>query len=68
MTRAKLTREKQYLGDGVYIQLDERDCVVLTTEDGVAVTNRIVLEGEVFTAAMNYVISQLGKRMWGLTQ
>jgi len=38
---------KLYLGDAVYVELDDEDCVVLTTEDGVSVTNRIVLEPEV---------------------
>ncbi len=35
-----------YLGDGVYADFDGF-AVVLTTEDGVSVTNRIVLEPEV---------------------
>ena len=38
---------KTYLGDGVYVELDEVGAVVLTTENGIAVTNRIVLEPEV---------------------
>lgn len=39
---------KTYLGDGVYVEFDDRTLdVVLTTENGVAVTNRIVLEPEV---------------------
>lgn len=38
---------KLYLGDAVYVELDELDRLVVTTEDGVTVTNRIVLEPEV---------------------
>lgn len=40
---------KMYLGDGVYAELDGLD-VVLTTEDGIRATNRIVLEPEVLDA------------------
>ena len=45
---------KWYLGDGVYVDVDERG-VVLTTENGIAVTNTIVLEPEVWTALHRYV-------------
>jgi hypothetical protein len=41
--------EKPYLGDGVYVEHDGF-AFVLTTEDGIRVTNRIVLEPEVYTA------------------
>ena len=39
--------QKRYLGDGVYIDFDGF-ALVLTTEDGISVTNRIVLEEEVY--------------------
>lgn len=39
--------DKTYLGDGVYAENDEFGDIVLTTETGVEVTNRIVLEPEV---------------------
>ncbi len=45
---------KQYLGDGVYVDWDDRG-LVLTTEDGIDVTNAIILEPEVFTALVAYV-------------
>jgi hypothetical protein len=45
---------KVYLGDGVYLALDGPD-LVLTTEDGIRVTNRIVLEPEVYQALLYYV-------------
>jgi hypothetical protein len=37
---------KVYLGDGVYAEFDRGE-IVLTTENGIDVTNRIVLEPEV---------------------
>ena len=40
---------KQYLGDGVYLQFDGF-AYVLTTEDGVSVSNTIVLEPSVLTS------------------
>lgn len=39
--------EKQYLGDGVYLEPNHFGGVDLTTENGVDVTNLIVLEPEV---------------------
>lgn len=38
---------KTYLGDGVYVALDEpAGAVVLTTENGIETTNTVVLEME----------------------
>ena len=45
---------KQYLGDAVYVD-DDGFGVVLTTEDGVRVTNRIVLEPAVVDALLLYL-------------
>lgn len=45
---------KNYLGDGVYVEYDGFG-LVLTTEDGVSVTNRIVLEPEVWHSLEEYV-------------
>jgi len=45
---------KEYLGDGVYVELD-RDDVVLTTGDGIQVTNRIVLEMDVLENLKDYL-------------
>lgn len=47
---------KQYLGDGVYGEIDAHGCVVLTTEDGIRTTNSIVLEPEVLTAFQQWVV------------
>lgn len=40
---------KRYIGDGVYAEFDGYS-IVLTTENGVSVSNRIVLEPEVMHA------------------
>lgn len=45
---------KQYIGDGVYVDFDGW-ALVLTTENGVETTNRIVLETEVYTGLVEYV-------------
>ncbi len=45
---------KQYLGDGAYVDYDGY-ALVLTTEDGIRATNRIVLEPEVYHALVAYV-------------
>lgn len=45
---------KEYLGDGVYVEIIGR-VLVLTTENGISVTNTIYLEGEVYSALDNYV-------------
>lgn len=47
---------KQYLGDGVYIEKLESDgLLVLTTEDGINVTNRIYIDFEVRDALIKYL-------------
>lgn len=48
------SKTKAYLGDGAYVDWD--GCgLVLTTEDGVSVTNRVVLEPDVYEALRRYV-------------
>ncbi len=49
---------KEYIGDGVYVEHDGY-ALVLTTENGISVTNRIVLEAEVYEALTGYVQSQI---------
>lgn len=46
---------KEYLGDGVYIQLSPQGAIILTTEDGMRATNTIVLETEVLLELNNYL-------------
>jgi hypothetical protein len=43
-----------YVGDGVYVEYDGFS-LILTTEDGVSTTNRIVLEPEVYNSLVNFV-------------
>jgi hypothetical protein len=50
MPSQEVRTEKAYLGDAVYIDIDDALGVVLTTEDGIRATNRIVLEPEVLAA------------------
>jgi hypothetical protein len=45
---------KTYLGDGAYVDFDGY-ALVLTTENGIRETNRIVLEPEVYAALLEYV-------------
>lgn len=46
---------RRYLGDGVYVAFDVSTLnVILTTEDGLRATNRIVLEPEVLDALGNF--------------
>ena len=47
-------KRKVYLGDSVYLQIDERG-VVLTTENGYGPTNTIVLEPEVWFQLKRFV-------------
>ena len=46
---------KHYIGDGVYVERDELGGLVLTTEDGISVTNTIYLETGVYAALLRYV-------------
>lgn len=46
--------KKQYIGDGVYAEFDGW-ALVLTTENGIETTNRIVLEDSVYAALVAYV-------------
>jgi hypothetical protein len=45
---------KQYIGDGVYVAIDCND-IVLTTEDGISVTNTVILEPQVLAALIEYL-------------
>jgi hypothetical protein len=44
---------KEYLGDSVYVEMDERG-FVLTTDNGMGASNTIVLESEVINALFGY--------------
>ncbi len=53
MTEKLYLTEKRYLGDAVYVGFDGYH-IVLTTEDGVEVSNAIYLEPMVFDALVKY--------------
>lgn len=48
-------KEKEYLGDSVYAQIDEYDNLILTTENGIEASNTIILEPSVVRALMTYL-------------
>jgi hypothetical protein len=50
---------KEYIGDGVYVEF-VGGVLTLTTENGVEVTNAIVLEHDVFIALLAYAQRQRG--------
>jgi hypothetical protein len=50
-----ISMNKQYLGDGVYVETDECNGVILTTENGLEVTNRIFLNSMVYRDLVKYV-------------
>lgn len=50
-----MSQLKDYLGDGVYADFDGFQ-ITLTTENGIDVTNTIVLEPEVMAALKNYEV------------
>lgn len=49
-----MSERKRYIGDGVYVDVDGY-AVILTTEDGICTTNRIVLEPQVVTSLELYL-------------
>lgn len=52
--------KKSYLGDSVYVEI-EHGMIKLTTENGVAATNTIYLELEVYEALKIYVEKIIAK-------
>ena len=56
--------DKIYLGDGVYVNYDGY-CLCLTTENGISVTNTIVLEPKAYNALVSYVdLLDRRRRLW----
>jgi len=50
-----VSTRKAYLGDGAYVDFDGY-ALILTAEDGITVTNTIVLEPEVYAELVKYVM------------
>ncbi len=46
---------KEYLGDGVYAQYTSYGDIILTTEDGIRQTNRIILEPNVIQVFLDFI-------------
>lgn len=49
-----MSEHRAYIGDGVYVDIDPDLGIVLTTENGIEVTNRIVLEPDVLLSFVVY--------------
>lgn len=62
-----MNKTKRYLGDGVYASRDEYD-LILTTEDGITVRNRIVMEPEVLRNLFEYLQLDVKTRPSAFTQ
>lgn len=45
---------KEYIGDGIYAEVQD-DVLVLTTENGIEVTNTIVVDISNYDALLNYM-------------
>lgn len=45
---------KTYIGDGAYAEFDGYS-IILTTENGISIQNRIVLEPEVYESLVRFV-------------
>jgi len=47
--------QKTYLGDGVYVDLTEWGEIILTTEDGLQETNKVLMDGSVLANFEEYL-------------
>jgi hypothetical protein len=52
--------KREYLGDGVYATRGDYGDITLTTEDGVRVTNTVVLEREVIGELVRFIATMSG--------
>ena len=46
---------KEYLGDGVYAALSEYGEIILTTETGIEITNRIYLADDILNTLIKFL-------------
>lgn len=46
---------KEYLGDSVYIQIDSVGRIVLTTEDGLSISNTIYIDQTIMRGILDYL-------------
>ena len=47
---------KEYIGDGVYVEADPYGHLILTSEDGISVLNKIYLEPSVYKNLVEYAV------------
>lgn len=47
--------DKLYIGDSVYVEKDDFNGIILTTENGISTSNSIVLEPEVINSLLMYL-------------
>lgn len=50
-----MIKPPMYLGDAVYVRMDEFNGITLTTENGITTTNEIYLEPEVWQNLLEYM-------------
>lgn len=50
-----MNRNKEYLGDGVYVEISPYGEVILTTENGYETTNTIALEDSVWSNLQMFI-------------
>lgn len=50
-------KPKRYIGDGVYVEYDGQR-LILTTENGIEVTNTIYIERETWDSLYDYVMDK----------
>lgn len=46
---------KEYLGDGVYIQIDTIGRIILTVEDGISISDTIYIDQTIMKGIINYL-------------
>lgn len=63
MTGHDTSEHKSYLGDSVYVDIDQYGGLILTTENGLGATNSIVMEPEVIHKLADWIIEMQGQQM-----
>jgi hypothetical protein len=49
------SKQKEYLGDSVYVEINKLGQIVLTTNNGLEDSNTIILEPDIYSALTEYV-------------
>lgn len=56
-----MSETKEYIGDSVYVDYDDCQGIVLTTENGIGASNTIFMEPAVYLELVQYVARHLPK-------